>query len=98
MFTFLELYGDFPGGPMVKTLPFSARGTGLIPGLGAKIAHTSQPENRNIKQKQYCNRFNEDFENGPHQKGNLKKMDTTPTSGAVLRTKCSEPCLIPCKC
>ena len=37
MFTFLELYGDFPGGPMVKTLPFSARGTGLIPGWGTKI-------------------------------------------------------------
>ena len=95
---YFSLKWGFPDSQVVKTSPSSARGTGLIPGLGAKIAHTSQPENRNIKQKQYCNRFNEDFENGPHQKGNLKKMDTTPTSGAFLRTKCSEPCLIPCKC
>ena len=27
---------------------------------------------RNIKQKQYCNKFNKDFKNGPYQK-NLKK-------------------------
>jgi len=32
-------------------------------------------KNQNIKQKQYCNTFNKDFKNGPHQKkkSNLKK-------------------------
>ena len=38
----------FPGGLVVKTPPFSARGTGLIPGQGAKILHALQPKNQNI--------------------------------------------------
>ena len=63
---------DFPGGPVVKTLPSNAGGAGLIPGWGAKIPRASWPKNQNIKQKQYCNKFNKDFKNGPHQK-NLKK-------------------------
>ena len=48
---------------------------GLIPGEGIKIPHASQPENQNIKQKQYCNKFNKDFKNGPHhlKKKNLEK-------------------------
>ena len=49
---------------------------GSIPGQGAKILHASQPKNQNIKEKQYCNKFNEDFKNGPHpkkKKKNLKK-------------------------
>ena len=59
---------------MVKTSPSSAGGAGSIPGRGAKIPHASQPKNQNIKQKQYCNKFNKDFKNGPHQKKkNLKK-------------------------
>ena len=33
--------GDFSAGPGVKTLPSTAGGTGLIPGLGTKILHTS---------------------------------------------------------
>ena len=28
---------------------------------------------KNIRQKQYCNKFNKDFKNGPHQKKNLLK-------------------------
>ena len=44
--------GDFPGGPVVKTLPSNAGGQGSIPGLGAKIPHASWPEKQNIKQKQ----------------------------------------------
>ena len=52
---------------MVKTLPSNAGGVGLIPGRGAKIPH-AWPKNQNIKQKQYCNKFNKDFKNGPHQK------------------------------
>ena len=39
---------DFPGGAVVKTLPSSAGGVGLIPGQGAKIPHASWPKNHNI--------------------------------------------------
>ena len=38
----------FPGGPLVKTLPCSARGWGLNPGQGVKIPHASWPKNQNI--------------------------------------------------
>ena len=55
-----------------KTLPSNVGGAGSIPGRGAKILHASLPKNQNIKQKQYCNKFNKNFKNGPHQK-NLKK-------------------------
>ena len=54
---------------MVKTSPSSAVGKGLIPSPGAEIPLASWPKNpQNIKQKQYCNKFNEVFKNGPHQK------------------------------
>ena len=33
---------DFPGGPVVKNLPFNAGNTGSIPGLGTKIPHASE--------------------------------------------------------
>ena len=56
---------------MVKILLSSAGGVGSIPGGGAKIPHASQPKNQNIEQKQYCNKLNKAFKNGPHQK-NLK--------------------------
>ena len=58
---------DFPGGPVVKTSPSNAGGVGSIPGQGAKIPHASGPKNQNIKQKQYCNKFNKDFKIGPQQ-------------------------------
>ena len=32
---------DFPGGPVVKSLPCHAGDTGLIPGWGTKIPHAS---------------------------------------------------------
>ena len=48
-------------------------GAGSILGWGAKIPHASGPKNQNIKQKQYCNIFSEDFKNGPHQKILKKK-------------------------
>ena len=60
--------GDFPDGPVLKTSPFNSGGVGSIPGGGTKMPHASQPKNQNIKQKQYCNKFNKDFKNGPHQK------------------------------
>ena len=58
--------GDFPGSPVVKTSPSNARGAGSIPGQGARIPYALGPENQNIKQKQYSNKFNKDFENGSH--------------------------------
>ena len=64
---------DFPGGPVVKTSPSNAGGAGSIPGRGAGILCASWPENQNVKQKQYCNKFNKELKNGPHQKKNLKK-------------------------
>ena len=60
---------DFPGGPVVKTSPSNAGSAGLIPGQGAKILHALRPKNQNIKQKQYCNKFNKDLKkNAPHPK------------------------------
>ena len=60
---------DFPGGPVVKTSPSNAGVTGSISGRGgAKIPRASRSKNPNVKQKQYCNKFNKDFKNGPHQK------------------------------
>ena len=59
-----------PGGPVAKNPPSNAGGMGSIPGLGAKIPHASWPKTQNIKQKQYCNKFNKDFKN---TKTTLKK-------------------------
>ena len=60
--------GTFPSGPVVQTLPSNAGDGGSIPGGGPEIPHASRPKNQNIKQKQYCNKFNKDFKNGPQQK------------------------------
>ena len=67
--------GNFPGGPVVKTLPSNAEGAGSIPGQGTKIPYASQPKKQNVKQKQYCKKFNKDFKNSPHlgKKKILKK-------------------------
>ena len=62
-------HSDFPGRPAVKTPCFRCRGAGLTAGWRRKIPHANQ----NIKQKQYCNKFNKDFKNGPHQKVLKKK-------------------------
>jgi len=51
-----------------KTLPSNAGVVGLALGWGANIPHATQAKNQNIKQKRYCNKFNKDFKNGPHQK------------------------------
>jgi len=50
------------------------RGVGLIPGWVARIPHASWPKNQNIRQRQYCNKFNKDFKNDPHQKKILKSL------------------------
>ena len=52
---------DFPGGPVVKTSPSNAGHVGSISGWGIKISHASWPKNQNIKQRQYCSKFNKDF-------------------------------------
>ena len=57
---------------MVGTLPSYAGGAGSIPGQGAKTPRASWPKSQNIKLKQYCNRFNKDFKNGPHLKKKSK--------------------------
>ena len=58
---------------MVKTSPYNVGGAGLIPGWGAKIPHALGPKTQNIKQEQYCNKFNKEFKNCPHQKILKKK-------------------------
>lgn len=37
---------DFPGGQVVKILPFNAGGAGSIPDQGDKIPHISRPKNK----------------------------------------------------
>ena len=59
-------FRDFPDGPVVKTSPCNAGGTGLIPGWGAKIPHISQPKKKK-SQSRGSKKFNKDFKNGPHQ-------------------------------
>ena len=47
---------------MIKSLPFNAGDLCTTLGQEAKITHVSQPKkNQNIKQKQYCKKFNKDF-------------------------------------
>ena len=54
--------------------PSNAGTTASIPDQGTKIPHASQPKIQNIKQKQYCNKFNRDLLNG-HMKTILKKLN-----------------------
>ena len=60
------LYKDFPGGPVVENSPSNAGVVGSIPGQGIKIPYalgSNLP--LNIKQKQYCTKFNKGFLNDP---------------------------------
>ena len=57
---------------MVKTSPSNEGGECLTPGQVAKIPYSLWPKSQNIKQKQYCNKFNKDFKNSPHQKKKKK--------------------------
>ena len=70
-----RLSQDFPGGPVVETSPFNAGSMGLISCWGAKIPRALKSKNRNMKQKQYCNKFNKDFKNG--QKNLKKKINNS---------------------
>ena len=62
---------NFHSGPVVKTLPSNVGGARSIPGLGPKIPHALRSKNQNIKQKHYCNKFNEDFKKWSTLKNNL---------------------------
>ena len=66
----------FPGGSVVKILPSNAAGMGSIPDRKAKIPCASWPKKakQDIKQKQYCKKFNKDFTKMVHikRKKNLK--------------------------
>ena len=42
---------DFLVGPVVKTPPFTAGGTGLIPAQGPKILHDKWPKKRKKKKR-----------------------------------------------
>ena len=52
---------DFPGGTVVGTLPSNAGSVGSIPGERAKLPQAYTPKNHNIKENQYCNKFNKDL-------------------------------------
>ena len=52
---------DFPGGSVVKTLPFNSGAADSIFGQGAKIPCAPQPKSQNKKQEQYCNKFQNDL-------------------------------------
>ena len=68
---------DFPGSPVVKTFECGVD-AGSIPGQGTKTPHALGPKHQNIRQKQYCNKFNKDFKSHPHKKKKiLKKMANT---------------------
>ena len=58
---------------MVRTLPSNAGGAGSIPGRGPGIPHGLRPGSQGIEQRQYCNKFNRDFKNDPHQKKKILK-------------------------
>ena len=57
---------------MVKTSASNVGGVCSIPGHGSKNPHALLPQNKNIKRKQYCDKFNNDLKNGLH-KNSLKK-------------------------
>ena len=50
-----------------KDFILHAEGACSIPGQGAEIPRVLQPKKQNIKEKQCCNKFREDFKNGPCQ-------------------------------
>ena len=62
--------GEFSGSPVAETSSSNAGGLGQ----GVKIPYSSWPKNQNIKQKQYCNKFNKDFKNDLDQKKKKKRQ------------------------
>ena len=58
---------ELPGDPVVRMLSSNAGSVGSIPGPGTKIPYAlwSKKNPPKHKQKQYCNKFTEDFKNHP---------------------------------
>ena len=50
---------------MVKTLLSNAGVEVLTSGKVVRIPYPSQPKDQNVEQKQYCDKCNKDFKNGP---------------------------------
>ena len=80
---------------MVKTLPSSTGGAGSIPdggageGVVAKTPHTSRTKNnKTLKQKQYCNKLDKDFKNGPDQKRE-REREVRSCPGPAYQLTCS---------
>ena len=74
---------DFLCDPVVKTLPSIAGDVGSIPGQGV---------NQNIRQKQYCNKCNKDFEKKSTSKNKqliLIKRKQEKKSQSVLQCGCA---------
>ena len=82
---------DCLGSPVVKSPPSNAGAADLIPGWDgrARIPHALGPKNQNIKQKQYCSKFNRNFKNGPHQRKILKKNKTLSPDTVTLEVRAS---------
>ena len=79
---------------MVKISLSLAGDEGSILGQGAKIPYASWPKNQNVKQKQYCNTFSEDFKSGLHFFFlNLKKKKEKPLHPHLLRLH-QAPCIL----
>ena len=71
--TFKKQKENIPSSSVVKTSPSIAGCAALIRDQEANIPHALWPKNQNIKQKQYCNKFNIDFKNDPQQQSIKKK-------------------------
>ena len=89
-------YKDFTGSPVVKTLPSNAGGCRFNPWPGRY-----DPTCRNIRQKQYCNKFDKDFKNRGQkspirQKEKKRKIQPwCPESDLYSSTTlCSSTCLL----
>ena len=74
---------------VVKSSPSRAGGVGSIPDQGAKIPiYFLAKKTQNIKQKQYCNKFNKDY----FWLKNKKKKDSTLKKKNHPQNKKTEKC------
>ena len=71
--SFLMLISGLSWQPSGEDSAFQRKDCGFKPGWERKIPGALGPKNQNMKQKQYCNKFNKDFKNSPHQRKSLKK-------------------------
>ena len=74
----LKPRSDLPGGPVVKALPSSARDACSVPGWELRSSMPCGQKKQNIKQKQYCNKFNEDLKKKVHIQKKKKILDSPP--------------------